>query len=290
MLEKILGKKDDGQAAGPVVDTAKAYKEAGKLSEEKTVKTPPKKPIKIGIDWKEISEGKGDERATIISRELRHVDYVSLTDLLTRRKQGSAHVMKMLDIQHGCQNGQQRPTTSGHFRLKPFKPYPVEGAEASHEYDYKPGETVTWHQQDYYRMPLGDHKGLGEKKLTQADRNDIIMRGEGHMLTDNGKAVVDKHGFITVGYYDAIMLLNRSGFKRLPNGSTVSICNKQLHTSRQVRHQTELNKVVLQTRRNWLFCEINPWEDPASKWFKAEIDKDTKHREPKDDGVQPLGW
>jgi hypothetical protein len=236
------------------------------MTEKETVK----KEMNIHMNWGAISSAKGDNKYELIGRELRRVDYVYLSEILLRREQGSSHVLRVLDAQHGCQDGMPRPTTSGEYRLRPKRQYPLplsKTVKEGQEYDYKPGETVTWKQQDYGKLPLAGIKGMSSKMLLRSEMEMIKRRGEGWKLQDNGKAKVDKHGLITVSYFDAVMLLNNHGYRTTASGDTVAVCERQELTPRQIRHRTKLNEVVLQTRRNWLYEEIPPWKDPANEEF-----------------------
>ena len=228
------------------------------------------------MDWKAISEA-GPKRAKVAHGEIQkqltaEKGYICLTDILMNRDRGASAVLKQLDFIHGAKDGMLNPSESGRFRLRPKREFAVQvgrGKDAKSTYDYKPGDVIQWKQQIYSRDALGGIKGGGDKKLSRDVKEAMVRRGEGYQIYDYGKAVVDKHGLITVPYQDACQLLNNNGFVRRegPDGSAqaYAVCLLAQYSSRQIAHETEEGKLIRQTRNNWQFEEIPPWEDPAVK-------------------------
>jgi hypothetical protein len=157
-----------------------------------------------------------------------------------------------------------------------LRQYATEGRESDtvmEAFAYSPGDEVSWKQQGYNNMPRGSAKGMGKKKLTEEDKEQLRKRGDGHLIMDTGKAIVDKHGLITVSYQDAAQLLSNNGFV-VRDGHAIGICDGEQFSNRQIRHKTEDGKWLRRTRCNWRFQEIPPWEDPANKPKRGRPAKD----------------
>lgn len=224
---------------------------------------------------------KRDEVCSIIAmlgRERPNGEYISISDLLINRSHSGSRILASMDIQYKCNRGIAAPSRLGLYRLRPRRQFAVD-IDGKSTFEYSPGDEVRWKQQLYTRVPSGLNKGQGRKKLDQSQIQDLARRGMAHRVFDYGKAIVDEFGLISVSYQDACQLLGNNGFlSREEFGETreIAICSKQQFNRKQLRHETKLNEVRIQTRNNWLWEEIPPWEEKKiRKRLESKTDLDT---------------
>jgi hypothetical protein len=204
------------------------------------------------FNWDKIAEAKGDSKYQIAQAYIDASEYINLTDVLLNRERGASIVLELLDRKYGCGKGVIQPSPLGEFKIKPYRAFAKDGS-----FEYRPGDVVEWKQQIYNRAPLGSLKGASKKKLTLDERHRWERRGDGDKLNDTGRAVVGPDGCITVSYQDATQMLYTAGKVRRGD-RCFGICEKEEFSKKQIRHQTEENKLIWQTRNNWLYEEIAP--------------------------------
>lgn len=213
-----------------------------------------------------LEEYKREEIIGIIARlafDRPNGEYLNLTDTLLNRSQCGSHILRAMDVFHGCKDGMANPSKMGRYRLRPRRQFAIE-VDGQTTFEYQPGDIVEWKQQIYTHVPLGPNKGAGKKKLKYDEIEDLQRRGQSHRVFDFGRARVDEFGLISVSYQDAAQLLYVSGFVTREEYGAVremGICTSPQFSKKQIKHETKTNEMRTQTRNNWLFEEIPPWDE-----------------------------
>jgi hypothetical protein len=199
------------------------------------------------IDYEQIAAGRSPEHKMRMAQDqIKKVGYVSLSDALANRDRDSVIVLQALDAM--CAED----------RLPRYK---IKILRDAYGYAPEPGDVHEWKWQIKTRDEFG-------KKYDQSRIHEMVRRGEDtHVIYHS--AVIDEDGCITVGYKDAVMLLNNYGvhwFSHMPISKMRELSREPVSTEKGQRHI-----------HNWRYMEIPPWLDVAD----AETTATKKRGRPK---------
>lgn len=222
---------DENEAVEPVAEIVQEEKPIRRRKKVEPLKPTQLKPTQRkavnAVNFNNLEVKKNpDEKRKQIREEIEQASYVSISDIMVNRNRGGHPVLAKLEQTSKREAEQGRPRM---WKLRCLV----------HQNGSKPqpGDEVRWKRQLHYKV---DGRKLGSTEI-----QDMIRRGDGHLIVEMGTAKLDENCEFMANYADASYLLSQYGVYYVSN--------------MPITDRKEIDKGG---SHNWRFVEVIPDEVP----------------------------
>lgn len=150
---------------------------------------------KSSFDWDQYNKTVGTDNKRRFVTETIQTGYVSISDMFANLARGGHAVLHRLEVE--CKKNSERGDVRK-WKIKCMKHR--DGKEA------KPGDRIEWIWDRHNRLDYGEGRKIGVQ-----EKNDMIRRGDGHLIEERGYAILDERCCFDATYREAADLLSKWG-------------------------------------------------------------------------------